>query len=243
MLRLVEPMQPFIDRSSIFFRVFIREQYYMTLLKGVQETLLITLIATLIGLFIGACVALIQVSQLPDASPFKKVEHLSKKLAKVYIDIIRGTPAVAQVSVIWLIVLKSPMIPTYLAGGIAFGINSGAYMAELIRAGIQGIEKGQIEAARSLGLSYKQAMQYIVLPQAFKQMLPALVNEFIVLIKETAVIGFIGGRDIMRAANIMIAQTGNLEMPLLLACVTYLLLTGVFTKMMRLVEKKVMQST
>ncbi|MGL6175058.1 MAG: amino acid ABC transporter permease, partial [Cellulosilyticaceae bacterium] len=126
-----------------------------------------------------------------------------------------------------------------LVGGIAFGINSGAYMAELIRGGIQAVDKGQMEAGRSLGLSYKQAMAYIVLPQGFRQMLPALVNEFIVLIKETAIIGFIGGMDLMKSANIMIANTYNYAIPLIMVAIIYLLMTGVFTKIMRKVEKKV----
>lgn len=226
-----------LDTITAFFETFIQRKYYLTLLGGVQQTLIITLIATVIGLVIGAAVAIVQVVEFP--KELKWLEKLLKGIAKVYIDIIRGTPAIAQVSFIWLVLLKNPMWPASVAGGIGFGINSGAYMAELIRAGIQGIDKGQFEAGRSLGLGYAQTMKSIILPQALKQMLPALVNEFIVLIKETAVIGMIGGVDIMRAGNIMITQTGNFAIPLLMVCVTYLILTGIFTKIMRVVEKKI----
>lgn len=125
-----------------------------------------------------------------------------------------------------------------VVGGISFGINSGAYMAELIRAGIQGIDKGQMEAGRSLGLSYFQTMKLIIIPQAFRQMLPALVSEFIVLIKETAVIGMIGGRDIMRAGNIMMSDTGSFIWPILIVTITYLVLTSTFTIIMRVIEKR-----
>lgn len=225
------------ETTIAFFETFIAERYYITLLNGIQQTLLITLVATIVGLLIGAIIALIQVAELP--KELKWLDKLLKGIAKVYIDIIRGTPAVAQVSFIWLVVLASSSLPTSIVGGISFGINSGAYMAELIRAGIQGVEKGQIEAGRSLGLNYSQTMRYIIMPQALKQMLPALVNEFIILIKETAVIGLIGGKDIMRAANIMIAQTGNFEIPILMACGCYLILTGIFTKIMRIVERKI----
>lgn len=226
-----------LDTTMAFFEAFIDKKYYLTLLNGIEQTLIITLIATSVGLLIGATVALIQVSEMP--KELKWLGKLLKWIAKMYIDIIRGTPAVAQVSFIWLVVFNTSSLPTSVVGGISFGINSGAYMAELIRAGIQGIDKGQFEAGRSLGLSYGQTMKHIIMPQALKQMLPALVNEFIVLIKETAVIGLIGGKDIMRAGNIMIAQTGNFPIPLLMVCVCYLILTGIFTKMMRIVEKKI----
>lgn len=227
----------FLDKTLAFFETFVEQGYYLTLLNGVKETLIITFIATLVGLLIGSIVALIQVAELP--KELKWLDKLLKGIAKLYIDIIRGTPAIAQVSFIWLVVFNVSSLPRSVIGGLSFGINSGAYMAELIRAGIQGIDKGQFEAARSLGLGYGETMRFVIMPQALKQMLPALVNEFIVLIKETAIIGVIGGMDIMRAGNIMIAQTGNIVIPLAMVCICYLILTGVFTKIMRLVENKI----
>lgn len=228
------------ETTVAFFNTFMEKKYYLTLLGGIQETLLMTAIATVIGLLIGILVAIVQVYEFP--SQFKMIEKILKKLIKIYIDFIRGTPAIVQVSFIWLVVLGNIDIPRAIAGGISFGINSGAYMAELIRAGIQGIDKGQMEAGRSLGLSYIQTMKFIIMPQAFRQMLPALVSEFIVLIKETAVIGMIGGRDIMRAGNIMMTDTGNFIWPILIIAVTYLVLTSSFTMIMRRIEKRINQA-
>lgn len=227
------------DMVVAFFETFMREKYYLLLLEGIQSTLLLTLFATLIGILIGITVAIIQVMQLP--KKYAVLEKVLKGIAKLYVDIIRGTPAIVQVTFIWLVVFGSVRIPKVLAGGIAFGINSGAYMAELIRAGIQGIDKGQMEAGRSLGLDYKQTMRFIIMPQAFKQMLPAMVSEFIVLLKETAVIGMVGGMDIMKVGNIMISNTGNAIIPLTMVAACYLILTGIFTKIMRGVEKKITQ--
>ena len=121
---------------------------------------------------------------------------------------------------------------------MAFGINSGAYVAEIVRAGIQGLDKGQMEAARSLGMSYSMAMYYIIIPQAIKNILPALVSEFIILLKETSIVGFIGGMDLLRSANIIISQTYRAFEPLMAVAIIYLVLTGVFTKIMRIVERR-----
>lgn len=225
-----------IETMLAFFETFITEKYYITLFKGVEETLLMTVIATIIGLIIGIIIAIIQVAEFPNK--LNGLSRILKRITKLYIDIIRGTPAIVQVSFIWLVVLRDISMPRGVVGGIAFGINSGAYMAELIRAGIQGIDKGQMEAGRSLGLSYAQTMKMIIMPQAFRQMLPALVSEFIILIKETAVIGMIGGRDIMRAGDIMMTDTGNFVWPILIVTATYLTLTTTFTLIMRMVEKK-----
>lgn len=225
------------ETTVAFFETFIQDKYYIMLLSGIQETLLLTLIATIIGLIIGIIIAMIQVAEFPNR--YKWLGVVLKKIAKLYVDIIRGTPAIAQVSFIWLVVLVKFNMSRAIVGGIAFGINSGAYMSELIRAGIQGIDKGQMEAGRSLGLSYSQTMKLIIIPQAFRQMLPALVSEFIILIKETAVIGMIGGRDIMRVSSIMTTDTGNFLWPILIATATYLILTSTFTFVMRMIEKKI----
>lgn len=225
------------ETTVAFFETFIQDKYYIMLLSGIQETLLLTLIATIIGLIIGIIIAMIQVAEFPNR--YKWLGVVLKRIAKLYVDIIRGTPAIAQVSFIWLVVLVKFNMSRAIVGGIAFGINSGAYMSELIRAGIQGIDKGQMEAGRSLGLSYSQTMKLIIIPQAFRQMLPALVSEFIILIKETAVIGMIGGRDIMRVSSIMTTDTGNFLWPILIATATYLILTSTFTFVMRMVEKKI----
>lgn len=230
----------FWQQTTAFFNTFVQGQYHKTYFAGLQGTLLLTVIATVVGLVIGILIALIQVMQLP--RQFAWLDRILKRIAKLYIDILRGTPAIAQVSIIWFIILAKSPLPKIVAAGICFGINSSAYMAELIRAGIQGIDKGQMEAGRSLGLSYVKTMRYIIMPQAFKHMLPAFVSEFIVLIKETAVVGMIGGMDIMRFGNIMISNTGNAFIPLTMVALTYLVLTGIFTKIMRMVETRIHKS-
>ena len=127
--------------------------------------------------------------------------------------------------------------PIILIGGIAFGLNSGAYVAEIIRAGIEGLDKGQMEAGRALGLSYSQTMKEIIIPQAVKNILPALVSEFITLLKETSIIGFIGGIDLLRSANIITSQTYRGVEPLVAVGLIYLLLTTIFTAFMRKIER------
>jgi len=206
-----------------FYKVFIEDKYYMVVFKGMLWTLGLTAIALVIGTLIGIVVAVIQMSQF--SKELKWLEKILKTITKVYIDIIRGTPAAVQIVLMWTVLFAGLPLPRILVGGIAFGINSGAYMAELIRAGIQGIDKGQT--------------RYIIMPQAFKQMLPAFVSEFIVLIKETAIISFIGGTDLMKASSIMMSRTYNALQPLLIVAACYLLLTGIFTKIMRKVEKKI----
>ncbi|OOB79975.1 MAG: amino acid ABC transporter permease [Epulopiscium sp. Nuni2H_MBin001] len=222
-----------------FFEIFINGRYYETVLDGLYNTILLSLIATGVGLAIGLVVAVSQILKVESDNRFIKVfVKVFKFITKVYVDIIRGTPAVVQISFLWLVVLGPLDLPRVLVGGIAFGINSGAYMAEVIRGGIVAIDKGQMEAGRSLGLSYGQTMMVIILPQAIKQMLPALVNEFIVLIKETAIIGFIGGMDLMKAADIMIGNTYNFEIPLIMVAIIYLMLTSILTWFMRGIERR-----
>lgn len=225
------------QQTIAFYNTFIEKKFYMVVFKGMLWTLGLTAIALIIGIVIGIVVAVIQISQFP--KKLKWLEKLLKRITKLYIDIIRGTPTTVQVVFMWSVFFATSGLPRIVVGGIAFGINSGAYMAELIRAGIQGIDKGQTEAGRSLGFKYTETMRYIIMPQAFKQMLPAFVSEFIVLIKETAIISFIGGVDLMKASSIMMSRTMNAAQPLLIVALCYLLLTGIFTKVMRRVEKKI----
>ncbi len=225
------------DRTIKFYQTFIEKQLYIYIWEGFKWTLALTAIAAVIGLIIGLVIATIQIAPFPNK--FKFVEKILKRIAIIYVDIIRGTPAIVQVAFIYSVVFTNPNISKLFAGGLAFGINSGAYMSELVRAGIQGIDKGQMEAGRSLGIGYGTTMRYVIIPQAFKNVLPALVSEFIILIKETAVIGFIGGMDLMRSANIMTSLTFNASQPLLIIAVIYLILTSTFTRIMRKVEKKI----
>lgn len=234
----------FSEQTIAFYETFFEGQYYTVIWEGLKWTLGLTAIALMIGIIIGICVAIIQITQVQRAkSSMQKfgafILKILKWITSLYIYVIRGTPSVLQIVFMWNIVFGTSNLPRILVGGIAFGINSGAYMAELIRAGIQGIDKGQMEAGRSLGFNYIQTMRYIILPQAAAQMLPAFVSEFIVLIKETAIIGYIGGIDLMKAQDIIQSRTYNALQPLLIAGVCYLILTGVLTLFMRMIEKKV----
>lgn len=230
-----------------FYKIFMENKYYTVIWEGLQWTLGLTAIALAIGLIIGVFVALVQITELKrrkgvlNALAFYILKIL-KWITSLYIYIIRGTPSALQIVLMWTVVFATSSLPRLVIGGIAFGINSGAYMAELIRAGIQGIDKGQTEAGRSLGLSYVQTMSYIILPQAFKQMLPALVSEFIMLIKETAIIGFIGGLDLMKAQSIIQSRTYNALQPLLIVGLCYLIITSILTYFMKRLEKKLNKS-
>jgi polar amino acid transport system permease protein len=225
------------QQTIAFYKTFFDDRYYMVVLKGMLWTLGLTAIALVIGMIIGIVVAVIQISQFP--KELKWLEKLLKRITKFYVDIIRGTPTTVQLVLMWGVLFAGAPLHIIVVGGIAFGINSGAYMSELIRAGIQGVDKGQMEAGRSLGFKYTETMRYIIMPQAFKQMLPAFVSEFIVLIKETAIISFIGGNDLMKGSSFMMSRTYNALQPLLIVAACYLLLTGIFTKVMRRVEKNI----
>ena len=161
------------------------------------------------------------------------------KLAFTYINIIRGTPAVVQLmifaNVIFIGYLRDT--PILLIASLAFGMNSSAYVAEIKRAGIQGLDKGQMEAARALGMPYALSMKEIIIPQAIRKILPTLVSEFIVLLKETSIVGFIGGIDLLRSANIITSQTYRGVEPLLAVGLIYLFLTSIFAYFMRKVER------
>lgn len=231
--------QPTID----FYKIFMENKFYTTIWEGLKWTLGLTAIALVIGFIIGILVALVQITDLrrkksvTNTLGFYLLKFL-KWVTSLYIYIIRGTPSALQIVLMWTVVFATSSLPRIVIGGIAFGINSGAYMAELIRAGIQGIDKGQTEAGRSLGLSYVATMRYIILPQALRQMLPAMVSEFICLIKETAIIGFIGGLDLMKAQSIIQSRTYNALQPLLMVGLCYLILTSIFTYLMKRLEKR-----
>lgn len=230
-----------------FYKIFMENRYYTIIWEGLKWTLGLTAIALAIGLIIGVFVALVQISEFRQRdSMLSRISGVVLKFLKwmtsLYIYIIRGTPVALQIVLMWTVVFGSSELPRILVGGIAFGINSGAYMAELIRAGIQGIDKGQMEAGRSLGLGYVATMRHIILPQAFRQMLPAFVSEFIMLIKETAIIGFIGGLDLMKAQSIIVSRTYNALQPLLVVGLCYLIITSILTFFMKRLENKLNKS-
>ena len=165
-----------------------------------------------------------------------------RAIAKIYTDIIRGTPSVTQLMIIYFVIFASVGLPKWIIASIAFGINSGAYVSEIIRGGILSIEKGQTEAGRSLGLNGTQTMLHIIIPQAVKNIFPALCNEFIVLIKETAIVGYVGLVDIQKAADFIKSATFKPVLPLIGAAVIYFVIVKILTLLLGLIEKRLRKS-
>ena len=221
-------MDFFNSMSQGLYSTFIINDRWTLFVSGLGYTLLISLFAVLLGLVIGIAAALCRLSK------FKPV----KWLAGIYIDIIRGTPTMVQVLIISYVIFASVHIQAWIVGFIAFGINSGAYIAEIIRGGILSIDKGQTEAGRSLGLSGSQTMGYIVMPQAMKNILPALANEFIVLIKETSIIGYIGMMDLTKGAMLIQSRTYNAFWPLMAAAAIYLVIVCFLTYLVGRLERR-----
>ena len=220
-----------------FINNFIMENRYMWMVKGLGQTAIITLFATLLGVVIGLVLALIKVFEYNGHRIF-----LVTRLANLYLTVIRGTPVVVQLLIIYYVVFGSVQISKTLVAVLAFGINSGAYVAEIIRAGILAVDRGQMEAGRSLGLTYATSMRKIVLPQAFKNILPALFNELITLLKETAVAGYIAVADLTRAADLIRSRTFDAFMPLLVVAMIYLLIVIGLTQLMSRLEKRLRRS-
>ena len=201
--------------SDLFYKCFIREDRYK-------------LLAIVIGILIGMLIAMCNLS--------------SKKILRffggVYTDVIRGTPSVTQLMIIYFVIFASVQLDKWIIAAIAFGINSGAYVSEIIRAGILSIDKGQTEAGRSLGLSAFQTMSRIVIPQAVKNIFPALCNEFIVLIKETAIVGYVGLMDIQKAGDFIKSATFIAFMPLIGTAVIYYVLIKILTLLLGRIEAR-----
>ena len=206
-------------------------------LTGLRNTLLITVLALCIGVVLGFTVAIIRSTHEQTG----KLKILNV-ICKVYLSIIRGTPTMVQVLIFNFVIFASIAVNEVIVGGVAFGINSGAYVAEIFRSGIMSIDNGQFEAGRSLGFNYPQTMFYIVMPQAFKNVLPALGNEFIGLLKETSVAGYIAIQDLTKGADIIRSRTYSAFMPLIAAALIYLVLVMVFTFFVQKLERRLRNS-
>ncbi|MDO4617174.1 MAG: amino acid ABC transporter permease [Lachnospiraceae bacterium] len=215
-----------------FTRSFIEENRYMLLVRGIGVTIRVALLAVLIGLVIGFLIALCNLSK---RKPLRII-------GGIYTDIIRGTPSVTQLMIIYFVIFAQVRWAKWIIAAIAFGINSGAYVSEIIRAGILSIDKGQTEAGRSLGLTSAQTMISIVLPQAIKNIFPTLCNEFIVLIKETAIVGYVGLMDIQKAGDFIKSATFLAFMPLFGTAVIYYVLIKILTLALKKVEDALRKS-
>ena len=221
-----------------FYLNFIKDDRWMYMWDGLKITLEVTLFATLLGIVLGFLVAIIRSTH--DRTGKLKIMNV---LCQIYLTVIRGTPAVVQLLIMYFVIFGSVKgISKVLVAVLAFGINSGAYVAEICRAGIMSIDIGQMEAGRSIGFSYGQTMWYIVLPQAFKNVLPALGNEFIVLLKETSISGYIALQDLTKGGDIIRSRTYDAFMPLLAVALIYLILVIIFTKLIQMLERRLRQS-
>ena len=222
--------------SGKFVMAFVEGDRWKLYLKGLGVTIEIAFFAAVLGLLIGTLVALMRLSVKRNGK-----KALWSRLAGAYIDVIRGTPSVLQLLIMWFIVMKSCKNGTLVAV-LSFGINSGAYVAEIVRAGILAVDKGQTEAGRSLGLTKAQTMIYIVIPQAIKNVLPPIGNEFIVLLKETAIVGYVSLTDLTRAANQITSRTLEAFMPLIGAAVIYFVIIKILTILLDILERRLRKS-
>ena len=218
--------------GDLFYKCFIRDDRYRLLLEGIGVTIKVSLLAVVIGILIGMVIALCNLS----GNKFLKL------LGGIYTDVIRGTPSVTQLMIIYFVIFASIRWEKWIIAAIAFGINSGAYVSEIIRAGILSVDHGQTEAGRSLGLNAFQTMSRIVIPQAVKNIFPALCNEFIVLIKETAIVGYVGLMDIQKAGDFIKSATYIAYMPLIGTAVIYYVLIKLLTLALRQAEKRLRRS-
>ncbi len=214
---------------------FIEKGRYKYLLSGINNTLLITIIAAAIGIALGFLIAIIRSTH--DTTGRLKILDF---LCKIYLTVIRGTPTTVQLLIVYFVIFSSVSRPM-LSAFIAFGLNSAAYVAEIVRSGIMSIDPGQMEAGRSLGLTYPQTMVFVIIPQAFKNVLPALANEFIVLLKETSICIAISLRDLTYGTQLISSQTYDYMFPLLAGALIYLVivvfLTWLFGKLERSMRK------
>lgn len=220
-----------------FINDFIVDNRWRWLVSGLGRTFQITILATILGVIIGLTIAIIKVSQ----SHGRKIPVVTQ-LADLYLVVIRGTPVVVQLLIIYYVIFASVVVDKVLVAALAFGINSGAYVAEIFRAGIQSVDRGQMEAGRSLGLPYGTTMRRIILPQALKNVLPALFNELITLLKETAVAGYIAVADLTRAGDLIRARTFDPLLPLLAVALIYLVVVLGLTKVMQHLERRMGKS-
>lgn len=225
------------ELKSSFISNFIEDNRWRYITDGLKITLLVTVFAVLIGVVLGFLIAIVRTTH--DKTGKLKILNA---ICKVYLTVIRGTPVVVQLMIIYFIIFGSVDISKVLVAIIAFGINSGAYVAEIFRSGIMSIDNGQFEAGRSLGFNYAQTMMCIIMPQAFKNVLPTLCNEFISLLKETSVSGYIALQDLTKGGDIIRSRTYDAFMPLIAVALIYLAMVMIFTKLVSLLERRLRNS-
>lgn len=216
-----------------FYKTVIFDERYKLILEGLKNTILIAIGALIVGILLGSIISIVKYTN-KERGKFK----LLSKIFDIYVNIIRGTPSVLQLMIMYYVIFKTSTIDSVIVGIIAFGINSSAYVAEILRSGFDSIDDVQVEAGLSLGLNFRQVLKYIIIPQAIKVSLPSMGNEFVTLIKETAIAGYIGIEDLTKASDIIASRTYDYFFPLVLVALIYLVLTSVISKLLKKMERK-----
>ena len=238
----------FADFKQEFVTNFITDDRWEWMLDGLKMTLIITLLSGLLGIIIGVVIATVRSTYDKNKSALQRrggigyfLMRVLNAICGIYLAIIRGTPVVVQLLIMYFIIFASSRNGMMVAI-IAFGINSGAYVAEIFRGGIMSVDRGQFEAGRSLGFNYIQTMIYIIIPQMFKMVLPTLCNEFIVLLKETSVAGYVGIEDLTKAGDLIRGRTFSAFMPLIAVALVYLVIVLLFTYLVGRLERRLRKS-
>lgn len=223
--------------ANQFYLNFMKDDRWKYIANGLKVTLTVTFFAVIMGILLGFFVAVVRSSH--DKTGKLKIVN---GICNIYLTIIRGTPVVVQLLITYFVIFGSVNINKVVVAVIAFGVNSGAYVAEIIRSGIMSVDNGQFEAGRSIGFTYGQTMLYIILPQAFKNVLPALANEFIVLLKETSVAGYIALEDLTKGGDIIRSRTYDAFMPLIAVAIIYLVMVMIFNYFVKCLERRLRNS-
>ena len=239
------------DFQTKFYLNFIKDDRWKYITSGLGNTLKITVFALIFAVIIGVAVAIIRYSY--DKNHTNKAGNFIQSLLQfllavangichVYLTIIRGVPVVVQLMIIYFIIFASPDVSKIFCAVVAFSLNSGAYVAEIVRGGLNSVDKGQFEAGRSLGFGYIATMWYIILPQAFKNILPALGNEAIMLLKDTSISGYVAIQDLTKGGDIIRSRTYDAFMPLIAVALIYLILVTILTLLLRRLERRLQSS-
>ena len=240
-------MQAWFEKlKADFILNFVQGNRWRYLLNGLGTTLLITLLACLLGIAIGVVIAMVRstydkTKEGARMTLGRRLFGLANGFCRLYLTVLRGTPVVVQLMIIYFVIFASSDNGTLVAA-LAFGLNSGAYVAEIVRGGIMSIDNGQFEAGRSLGFNYVQTMRFIVIPQVIKNVLPSLANEFIALLKETSVAGYVAVADLTKGADIIRSRTYSPFLPLIAIALIYLALVMFFTKLVGILERRLRNS-
>ena len=240
-------MQAWFEKlKADFILNFVQGNRWRYLLNGLGTTLVITLLACLLGIAIGVVIAMVRstydkTNEGARMTLGRRLFGVANGFCRLYLTVLRGTPVVVQLMIIYFVIFASSDNGTLVAA-LAFGLNSGAYVAEIVRGGIMSIDNGQFEAGRSLGFNYVQTMRFIVIPQVIKNVLPSLANEFIALLKETSVAGYVAVADLTKGADIIRSRTYSPFMPLIAVALIYLALVMFFTKLVGILERRLRNS-